>query len=109
MNRFGQILMSPASNYHGTQQNQVARNIEKRCKGGTVINECSIDTSDGVKVADVVWASDEFIEEFGFESPYPKAPEICVEIVSPPNSKSEIQFKVELYLAKVAQEVWVVN
>jgi Uma2 family endonuclease len=109
MNRFGQILMSPASNYHGTLQNQVARNIEKKHKGGTVINECSIATSDGVKVADVAWASDEFIQEFGFETPYPKAPEICVEIVSPINSKSEIKFKVELYLAKGALEVWIIN
>jgi len=109
LNRFGQILMSPASNYHGSLQNQVARNIEKRKKGGTIINECSIETSDGVKVADVAWASDKFIQEFGFRTPYPQAPEICVEIVSPSNSKASIEFKVELYLAKGALEVWVVN
>src|SRR5581483_4537020 len=101
LNRFGQILMSPASNYHGSLQNQVARNIEKRKKGGTIINECSIETSDGVKVADVAWASDKFIAEFGEVTPYPKAPEICVEVVSPSNSKASIEFKVELYLAKI--------
>lgn len=38
---------------------------------------------------------------------YPKAPEICIEIVSPSNSKIEIQGKVDLYLARGAQEVWV--
>ena len=65
-------------------------------------------TSEGVKVADVAWASAAFIAEFDYATPYPKAPELCVEIVSPSNSKIEIAEKVELYLAKGAQEVWVV-
>ncbi|MBI5471810.1 MAG: Uma2 family endonuclease, partial [Ignavibacteriae bacterium] len=74
-----------------------------------IINECSISTSDGVKVADVAWASNEFIDEFGFKTPYDKSPEICVEIVSPSNSKEEILQKIDLYLAKGALEVWIVT
>ncbi len=108
-NKFGQILMSPASNRHGIIQSEVGRKIHQRKKKGTVINECSIQTSDGVKVADVAWASEDFIAEYGEVTPYPKAPEICVEVVSPSNSKKEIEYKVELYLAKGALEVWVVN
>ena len=108
-NKFGQILMSPASNKHGITQFDVGRKIDRQKRSGTIITECSIETSDGVKVADVAWASDEFIAEFGEVTPYPKAPEICVEVVSPSNSKLEIEQKVELYLAKGAQEVWVVN
>jgi len=108
-NRFGQILMSPASNKHGMIQSDVDYEVRRRKRNGRTITECSIDTSDGVKVADVAWASDAFIEEFGEITPYPKAPEICVEVVSPSNSKQEIDHKVELYLAKGALEVWVVN
>ncbi len=108
-NRFGQILMSPASNKHGMIQSEVDRKIHARKKSGVTITECSIDTSDGVKVAGVAWASDDFIKEFGDLTPYPKAPEICVEVVSPSNSKEEIEHKVELYLAKGALEVWVVS
>jgi Uma2 family endonuclease len=108
-NKFGQILMSPASNKHGITQFDVGYEIRRRKKSGKIINECSIETSDGVKVADVAWASDEFIAEFGEVTPFPKAPEICVEVVSPSNSKLEIEQKVELYLACGAQEVWVVN
>lgn len=37
--------------------------------------ECSIQTSDSVKVADVAWASDAFIEYHGYETPYLRAPE----------------------------------
>jgi Uma2 family endonuclease len=109
LNRFGQILMSPASNKHGRIQFSVGREIDRRKRKGTIITECSIETSDGVKVADVAWASDEFMAEFGEATPYPKAPEICVEITSPSNTKEEIKHKVELYLARGAAEVWVVN
>ncbi len=73
-----------------------------------LITECSIQTSDGVKVANVAWLSDEFVNTFNYETPYPKAPEICIEIVSPSNSKAEITEKVNLYLAKGAHEVWVI-
>ncbi len=108
LNRFGKILMTPASNQHGRIQGRMAANLINKLPNGEVITECSIQTSEGVKVADVAWASDEFIRTFAYETPYPKAPEICIEIVSPSNSKVEITGKVNLYLAKGAQEVWVI-
>ncbi len=108
LNKFGKILMSPASNKHGRIQSRMAANLINNLPSGEVITECSIHTSDGVKVADVAWASDEFIKSFDYQTPYPKAPEICIEIVSPSNSKTEISEKVDLYLAKGAEEVWVV-
>lgn len=109
LNKFGQILMSPASNRHGILQNKVAREIERNKQNGIVIIECSILTGEGVRVADVAWASDEFIAEFGEITPYPKAPEICVEIKSPGNSKAEMEEKIRLYLEKGALEVWIVD
>ncbi len=109
LNKFGQILMSPASNQHGILQYQIGREIEDNKQSGTIIIECSVLTSEGVKVADVAWASDEFIEEFGFQTPYKKAPEICIEVLSPANSKAEIEEKIRLYLEKGAFEVWTVT
>lgn len=108
LNKFGKLLMSPASNSHGRFQGRIAGLLSQREPEGEVITECSIQTSEGVKVADVAWASADFIAEFGYATPYPKAPELCVEIVSPSNSRQEITEKVDLYLAKGAQEVWVV-
>ena len=107
--RGGAILMSPASNWHGSAQSQIVVALNKGRKGGEIINECSILTSDGVKVADVAWASDEFMNDHGYKTPYMVAPEICVEVVSPGNSEFEINQKVNLYLSKGALEVWVVN
>ncbi len=109
LNKFGKLLMSPASNNYGKLQYTVGRKLEKGSDGGVIIMECSIDTADGVKVADVAWASDKFISENGYQTPYLKAPEICVEIISHSNSDKEMQEKIQLYLAKGAQEVWLCN
>ncbi|MEO1370694.1 MAG: Uma2 family endonuclease, partial [Acidobacteriota bacterium] len=103
-NRFGQIVMSPAGNRHGLLQVEVATYLKRRA--GRVLVETSIETEDGVKVADVAWASEAFIERNGFETPYREAPELCVEIVSPSDSQEEMDHKISLYLARGAREVW---
>ena len=74
LNKFGQILMSTASNRHGIVQSRIGFEIYQYKRSGTVITECSIQTSDGVKVADVAWASDEFISQYAEITPYPQAP-----------------------------------
>lgn len=38
----------------------------------------------------------------------PRAPELCVEIVSPSNSRQEMAEKIALYLDAGAGEVWIV-
>ncbi len=108
LNKFGKLLMSPASNKHGMAQGKLSRFVGNKYPEGEVITECSIQTSDGVKVADVVWASGAFIAEWGTTTPFPRAPELCVEIVSPSNSREEMQIKTALYLEAGAQEVWIV-
>lgn len=107
LNGRGQIVMSPASNQHGLYQTEIAIELRKLGRRGRVITECSVQTADGVKVADVAWMSSAFAKKHGLVTPYPSAPEICVEVVSPSNSKSEIDEKITLYLAKGAHEMWV--
>ena len=69
LNKFGKLLMSPASNLHGRVQGRLAATLWNDMPEGEVITECSIETSDGVKVAYVVWASAAFIAEFGYANP----------------------------------------
>ena len=57
-------------NKYGNIQYKVGRKIDKNKGSGEIIMECSIQTSDGVKVADVAWASDEFA-----------AKQLCLEII----------------------------
>lgn len=110
LNEKGKVEMSPATNVHGYLQSEIAgllRDFLKR--KGQVATECSVLTSEGVKVADVAWTSKEFREEFGNVTPFPHAPEICVEIISPSNSTKEILEKIGLYIAAGAKEVWTCN
>lgn len=109
LNKFGQILMGPASNRRGILKFRIGNQIEKIKQSGTIILNSSILTGEGVRVADVAWASDEFYAEFGEKTPYPKAPEICVEVKSPASSKAEMGEKTRLYLEKGALEVWIVD
>jgi Uma2 family endonuclease len=109
LNKWGKILMSPASNNHGIRQYEVAKIIDTGKQSGKIIIECSIKTPEGVKVADVAWASDDFISKHGDKTPYNFAPEICVEIISPSNSQAEMNEKIELYLNQGAKEVWLCN
>jgi Uma2 family endonuclease len=107
LNEHGKIVMSPASNRHGRLQGEIYSILREKSGKGKCYIECSVETSKGVKVADVAWASNDFFKTFGDETPFIKAPEICVEVLSPSNSKNEIDEKIDLYLAKGAQEVWI--
>ena len=109
LNEWGQIVMSPASNRHGILQAALIRLLAIGRTDGTIISECSVMTSKSVKVPDITWASDDFMRAFGTVTPYPKAPELCIEILSPSNTDSEMSDKRELYFARGAEEVWVCN
>jgi Uma2 family endonuclease len=74
---------------------------------GFAFPECAIATSDNVKVADVVWASDERLNIIEDEDVASIAPEICVEIKSASNTLEEMETKKDLYLEAKAEEVWV--
>ena len=106
LNEWGNVVMSPASNMHGAMQTAIAFLLTRLKSEGVVISECSLRTSKGVKVADVVWISADFFSQNGLETPYNVAPELCVEIVSPSNSDAEMALKRDLYFAKGAREVW---
>ncbi|MDP2902360.1 MAG: Uma2 family endonuclease [Methylovulum sp.] len=108
LNRYGKVEMTPASNKHGRLQSFIGALLERKLKKGEVLVECSIQTTEGVKVADVAWCSKAFIKQYGYETPYFHAPELCVEVVSPSNSKEEMLNKVQLYLQAGAEEVWIV-
>lgn len=107
LNEWGQITLSPASNKHGMIQAELSGFLREHKTEGKVITECSVRTYKGVKVADVSWGSAVFFQRNGFDTPYPEAPELCAEIISPSNTTAEIEEKISLYLSKGAKEVWV--
>jgi Uma2 family endonuclease len=105
--RHGHIIMSPPpAASHGGFQSEIAYLLRTLLQRGRVFTECPISTADGVKAADVAWASAETLDELGDQSLFPRAPEICVEVISPSNSKAEIEEKTALYFDAGAKEVW---
>ncbi|MBB5035194.1 Uma2 family endonuclease [Prosthecobacter vanneervenii] len=105
-NRFDQIIMSPASVWHSDYQGEIGFTLKRLMPEGRILAEAAIQTTDGVKVADVAWISRERFEPHRRSVNLPIAPEICVEVVSPGNHRYEMAGKVQLYFASGAEEVW---
>jgi Uma2 family endonuclease len=76
---------------------------------GTTFTECPVETDIGVRVPDVVWASPEFMQRHGAEREFRAGPDLCVEVLSPTNTRAEIAEKVAAYLAAGSREIWVVG
>ena len=106
LDAWGRMVMSPASNYHSALQALLVGKLA--ALAGSAFVKASVVTSAGVLVADVAWASDEFMRARGFETPYLRSPELCIEVVSPSNSRKELREKVAAYLEAGAVEVWIV-
>jgi Uma2 family endonuclease len=105
--RHGRITMSPPpAPRHGRFQHRIQSLLEKLMIPGEILPECPISTADGVKAADVVWASPDCWRELGQRSCFVRAPEICIEVLSPSNSVEEIREKMALYFDSGATEVW---
>lgn len=105
-NRFDQIVMSPASAWHSDFQGEIGFTLKRLMPEGRILSEAAIQTTDGIKVADVAWISRERFSPHRREASLPIAPEICVEVVSPGNHRFEMADKVRLYFASGAEEVW---
>jgi len=105
--RHGHVIMSPPpAPRHGSFQSRIAHLLWSLLGRGRVLTECPISTADGVKAADVAWASPQRIRELGEKVFFSHAPEVCVEVMSPSNTDAEIQEKMALYFDAGAVEVW---
>src|SRR4051812_6381657 len=105
--RFGHIIMSPPpAPSHGSFQSEIVYQLRSLLFEGRVLTECPISTADGVKAADEAWASPTCMRELGKRVCFPRAPEICVEVLSPSNTAAELEEKRVLYFDAGAKEVW---
>jgi Uma2 family endonuclease len=105
--RYGQIIMNPpADPAHGGKQADLTVLLSKFTPDGKIIVECPISTSEGVKVPDVVWVSKKRRASISGPSAFTAAPEICIEVLSPSNTRNEIEEKRRLYFEAGAVEVW---
>jgi Uma2 family endonuclease len=106
--RHGRTFMSPPpAPRHGKYQVDIAVLLRQQLPTGVTLTECPLSTADGVRGIDVAWASPSCWGEVGNRACMLRAPEICVEVLSPGNSDEEISEKIALYLDAGAKEVWI--
>ena len=103
---WGRMVMSPASTYHAQIQGALCQRLA--VLGGAALIEAPIVTAAGLFAPDLAWASTQFMQDRRGESPFARAPELCIEIVSPSNSRKELREKTDAYLSAGAVEVWIV-
>lgn len=108
--RHGHIIMTPPpAPFHGQKQHRVGSLLETLLPHGIVLVECPVSTSDGVKAIDVAWVTEQRAPEVKTDVCLVRAPEICVEVLSPSNTTAEIREKIALYFEAAAREVWICN
>ncbi len=105
-NAHGNILMTPpASGGHSYRQTEILLQLKQRL-GGQPLIECPISTIDGVRAVDSAWYSTSRFARVQGQLAFETAPEICVEVLSPSNTASEMEEKKSLYFEAGAEEVW---
>ena len=108
--RHGHILMTPPPAFgHGRRQFSIGSLLSNLLQQGLVITECPVSTADGVKAIDVAWLAPGRAEISQDPVVLTRAPDICIEILSPSNSAAEIDEKRALYFDAGAAEVWICN
>ncbi len=106
--RHGHIIMSPPpAPAHGDRESEIVFRLKTLLPEGRTITNCPVSTSDGVKAPDVAWVVPERRQEVCSSICLTRAPEICVEVLSPSNTPQEIEEKTALYFEAGASEVWI--
>jgi len=105
--RFGHIVMMPPPGFdHGDHQSTISFHLRRLLRDGKTVTECPVSTTDGVKGVDVAWISTARLASARRKNVLVRAPEICVEVISPGNTRGEIEEKKRLYFTAGAEEVW---
>lgn len=100
------MLMPPPSIDHQEYEGEIIVLLSRLLPHGRAIPQCGVQTRDGTKEPDVVWASHTMRRAHRGEHSFSRPPELCVEVISPSNTVREINEKRHLYFEAGAQEVW---
>lgn len=104
LDEYGELVeMSPPQTPHQRIVRAFLLQIEAQL-GGEALPGVGVLTAIGVRIPDLVWQP-----QWSAEDPATPAPAICVEVMSPDNTKREIAEKTAAYLAAGAREVIIVE
>ena len=109
LDEFGEWIVSPRPT-HGHQQvgGEIVVQLVRQL-GPRAATEVSVYTDRGIRAPDVVWMpATRWLEAKG-QNPLAFVPDVCVEVLSPSNTRQEILMKVGAYLRGGAREAIVVG
>ena len=106
INREGHIVLSPHSRKHSKYQVDIIRWLDRLMPPGVVVPECAVKCQLGTPVADVAWFSPERDAACGEAFAAIVAPEVCIEVRSPGNSRREREEKRQDYFGVGTLECW---
>lgn len=107
LNEWGQIVMSLVSIRHVIFQDRISGILKSLLATERVLQEFPGITTENVKAPDVIWISDDLLSRVRDNTASPTAPELCIEVMSPGNTKTRQLHKKALYLEAGAKEVWI--
>jgi Uma2 family endonuclease len=109
LNEFGELILSPKpTTGHQVVASEISHQLTARL-GQLAVTEVSVLTDRGVRIPDVAWMPAERWAEHKDQTPLQIVPDVCVEVLSPSNTREEIGMKVGAYLRGGAREVIVVG
>jgi Uma2 family endonuclease len=109
LNQFGEWILSPTpTTRHQRVERAVARLLEAQL-GPEAVTEVAVYTDRGIRVPDVAWMAPERWAERKDQTPLESVPDVCVEVLSPGNTREEILMKVNAYLRGGAREAIVIG
>ena len=104
LDQYGELIeMNPPKTPHQRIVRGLLSQLEAQL-GGEALPGIGVLTSMGVRIPDVVWQA-----SWHNEDPASPAPTICVEVLSPDNTRREIAEKTAAYLEAGAREVIIVE
>ena len=108
--RHGRLVVHrPLTAQHGALQSEVVTRLHQLSPEGVSVTVCPVSTSDGVKLVDASWMSRERYEPMRDCEIFETAPEICIEILSPSNTRAEMEERRDLYFEIGCLEFWTVG
>jgi len=110
LSEHGEVVMSPKpSNRHQVICAEIAYQLRTQLGGKAVPEAAVLTTSAGVRVPDVVWMPEDKWQVVTTNQDLLQSPDLVVEVLSPGNRQTEINHKIQAYLASGIQEVLVVG
>ena len=104
LDQYGELIeMNPPKTPHQRIVRALLSQIEAQL-AGEALPGIGVLTSIGVRIPDVVWQA-----QWSNEDPASPAPTLCVEVLSPDNTRREIAEKTAAYLEAGAREVIIIE